>query len=97
VGEGLGLKYNGDFLMDEYDRGMDPEVKRYFRKIMNSFSYGLLWMLFTMTTGLYFDLASIHNGIAWYNIVFYAIALTTFLGLVFYLYRVWSGKVDRES
>jgi NADH:ubiquinone oxidoreductase subunit 3 (subunit A) len=82
--------------MDEFDRGMDPEVKRYFRKIMNSFSVGLLWMLFTVTTGLYFDLAIVHNGIEWYNIVFYAIALITFLGLVYYLYRVWSGKADHE-
>lgn len=80
--------------MDEYEHGMDPEVKRYFRKIMNSFSWGLLWLLFTATTGLYFDLAVVHGRIDWYNIVFYVIAFITFVALIYYLYRVWSNKKE---
>jgi hypothetical protein len=75
--------------MDEYDRGMDPEIKRFFKKIINSFSIGLLWLLSMFTAGLFFDLGITHNGIKWYNIVFYIIAILSFIGLLFYFYRVW--------
>lgn len=79
-------------MMDEYDRGMDPEVKRYFRKIINSFSVGLLWLLSISTAGLFFDLAITGEGIKWYNIIFYAVALISFAGLIFYYYKVWGRK-----
>jgi len=75
--------------MDEYDRGMDPEIKRFFKKIINSFSIGLLWLLSMFTAGLFFDLGITHNGIKWYNIVFYIIAILSFIGLLFYFYRIW--------
>ena len=78
--------------MDEYNRGMDPEVKRYFRKIMNSFSVGIMWLLSMATAGLFFDLGIARNGIKWYNIVFYGIVLVSFMGLIYYYYKTWSKK-----
>lgn len=83
--------------MDEYDRGMDPEVKRYFKKIMNSFSFGLLWMISVATAGLYFDLGFARDGIKWYNIVFYAIAVTSFIGLIYYYHRLWGSNEKNHS
>ena len=56
--------------MDEYNSGMDPEVKRYFRKIINSFSAGLLWLVVIATAGIFFRLGEMGHGIHWYNIVF---------------------------
>ena len=78
--------------MDEYNRGMDPEIKRYFRKIMNSFSLALLWLLSITTVGLFFNLGIVHRGIQWYNIVFYVFAAASFVGLMRYYYRVWNEK-----
>jgi hypothetical protein len=76
--------------MDEYESGgMDPEVKRYFKKIMNSFSVGLSWMLSIATTGLFFGLGIINDAWKWYNIIFYFIALISLLALLYYLYKVW--------
>ena len=83
--------------MDEYSSGMDPQVKRYFRKIINSFSVGLMWLLSVATAGLFFDLGIAREGLQWYNIVFYAIALSTFIALVFYLYRVWTDREEKET
>lgn len=80
--------------MDEYNSGMDPEVKKYFRKIINSFSVGLLWMLTAATAGLYFKLGPLHDGVRWYNVLFYVLLAASFGGLLFYLYRVWSKKND---
>ena len=80
--------------MDEYNTGMDPEVKKYFRKIMNSFSVGLIWMMTIATAGLFFRLGEIRNGIKWYNIFFYALFLLSFLALIFYFYKVWNKKKE---
>jgi len=76
-------------MMDEYNRGMDPEVKRYFRKIINSFTYGLLWMLSFVTAGLFFGLASVKDGLRWDGIVFYLFALASFSALIYYYVRLW--------
>ena len=77
--------------MDEYNSGMDPEVKRYFRKIIKSFVVGLLWMMTVATTGLYFNLAVINNSMQWYNLLFYALAFISFVVLLFYFYKIWSS------
>jgi hypothetical protein len=68
---------------------MDPEVLKYFKKIMNSFSVGLLWMLAVSWAGLGFRLAIIDGAIAWYNIVFYALSFFSFALLIWFYYRVW--------
>lgn len=78
--------------MDEYNSGMDSEIKRYFRKIINSFSYSLLWLLTIATAGLFFDLGIIHQGIRWYNIVFYIIFMLSLSWLIYYLYKVWGER-----
>jgi len=74
---------------DEENMGMDPEVKRYFRKIVSSFSLGLLWMLVSSTAGFYFDLAIIHEKVRWYNLVFYTYFIVSFFSYLWYLYKTW--------
>jgi len=53
---------------------------------------GMMWLLSIATTGLFFDLGIVREGIRWYNIVFYLIALVSFMALIYYYYRVWSSK-----
>ena len=71
------------------ETGMDPELKKYFRKIINSFSLGFLWILCMSTAGLYFKLALISGNIQWYNIIFYLFLIASFAGLLWYYYKVW--------
>lgn len=78
--------------MDEYNTGMDPEVKRYFQKIMKSFGAGLLWLMFMMTLGLYFRLGYFINGLDWYNGIFYFTFFVTLVLLLRYLLKVWRKK-----
>lgn len=75
--------------MDEYSRGMDPELKKHFRKIMSSFSVGLLWLLVTVTAGLFFGLAIVKNGLHWYNIGFYIFFVVTLFALIWFYYKQW--------
>ncbi|HWJ91652.1 MAG TPA: hypothetical protein VNR87_11110 [Flavisolibacter sp.] len=76
--------------MHEFDSGgIDPDTKKYFRKIMNSFSFGLLWLLSVSTAGLFLQLGVVRNGMRWYNILFYFLFLLSFALLLRYFYRVW--------
>jgi TRAP-type C4-dicarboxylate transport system permease small subunit len=79
--------------MDEYNSGMDPEVRRYFKKIMNSFSFGLMWLLTMATAGIYFELGFVRDGFKWYNIIFYSLCLVSFIFLIRYLYKTWKDKI----
>ena len=67
------------------------DVKRYFRKIMNSFALGLLWMLTAATTGLYFKLAYVADGVRWPNAVFYALFVSSFAALLWFFYKTWKA------
>ena len=80
--------------MDEYNSGMDPEVKRYFRKILNSFSVGLLWLLSFATAGLFFRLGIISDGFQWYHALFYVLLGASFILLIRYYYKLWNKKPD---
>ena len=74
---------------DESNMGIDPEVKRYFKKIINSFSLFLLWMLAVSTAGFYYDLASFHGHVAWYNLTFYVVSFLLLLLFLRFLYKTW--------
>ena len=75
--------------MDEYNTGMDPELKKYFRKILNSFSVGALWLIVIATLGMFFQLAIVKGTVKWYNIIFYLILFSSLLMLIRYYYKVW--------
>ena len=75
--------------MDEYNTGMDPEVRKYFRKILNSFSVGALWLISIATLGIFFQLAIIKETIKWHNVLFYLILLSSLLLLIRYYYKSW--------
>lgn len=78
--------------MDEYNTGMDPEVKIYFRKIMKSFGLGLIWLLVMATLGLYFRLGYAPYGLDWYNGPFYVFFLITLVFVVRTFVNVWQKK-----
>lgn len=76
------------------ERGWDPEIKRFFVKLINSISLGLLWLLTGLTAGLYYGLA-FKGGIA--GILFYVIMLLL-LGLyIRKMIRTWQpGKIPND-
>jgi len=69
--------------------GMDPEVKHYFRKIISSFSVGLMWMLTMGTAAFYFELALIEGKLRWYNYLFYAGFIISLIWLIRFYYKMW--------
>jgi Kef-type K+ transport system membrane component KefB len=75
--------------MDEKDHGMDPLLKKYFRMIIRSLSYGLLWMIFFISVGLNFDLLVPRGKASWQNWTFYGLSFLSFLALLRFYIRIW--------
>lgn len=71
------------------EQGWDPEVRKFFHKIISSFSFGLLWMMSAVTAGLYYGLAYRKDVPVIAVILFYVFAVFTLLLLLRYYYRIW--------
>jgi hypothetical protein len=75
--------------------GMDPEVTKYFKKIINSLFAGLMWLFINITAGIYFELAYSDRYSSFVHILFFVgFALSTLL-LLWYLYKVWNNYHPR--
>jgi hypothetical protein len=84
--------------MDEYDRGFDPELRRYLKRVLNSIFVGMFWILAMMFLGIYFGWAIVYGGKPdLYNLVFYMLFTASLAWLIWYYYRLWKkDKVDQE-
>jgi uncharacterized membrane protein YedE/YeeE len=71
------------------EQGWDPEVKKFFQKIISSISFGLLWMMGTVMAGLYYRLAYRSDVPVIAVILFYVVAVSTLILLLRYYYRLW--------
>jgi hypothetical protein len=71
------------------ESGWDPDVKRYFRKILNTISYGLIWMMSAVAAGLYFKLAIPGERPLYAVVIFYIVLVITFFFLLRYFYSTW--------
>jgi len=69
--------------------GMDPEVAKYFKKILNSIFAGLMWMFTNITAGIYFELAYSNSYPVYVHFLFYTFLVISLGLLLWYLYRVW--------
>jgi hypothetical protein len=71
------------------EQGWDPEIKKYFLKILYTISYGLLWLMSMATAGIYFELGWPGQRPLYAVILFYVVAATAFILLLRYYYRIW--------
>ena len=71
------------------EQGWDPEVKKYFKKVLNSIFTGLLWLMSMVTLGFYFQLAYTNGKPLIYTILFYVLLAGSLAWLLFYFYRTW--------
>ena len=69
------------------EQGWDPELIKYFRKILNTIAFGILWLMATLIAGFYFGLA--FHPIILYRVLCYAGVSISLLLLIRYFYRIW--------
>ncbi len=76
---------------------MEPGVKQYLIRILNTLALGLLWMAVNSTLGIMYDFAFVHEHVTTGNILFFiwfAISLTAYL---WWVIRTWSKPIDFEK
>jgi hypothetical protein len=71
------------------EQGWDPEVKKYFRKILFSVALGLIWMTACATAGIYYELGYSSGKPAVYTILFYVGMAISLLLLIRWYYNTW--------
>ncbi|MCC7401915.1 MAG: hypothetical protein IT214_10575 [Chitinophagaceae bacterium] len=71
------------------EKGIDPRLRKQFKKILLSYFFGTLWLMTNVMAGVYFKLA-IRGAVPLYaNILFYAFLIITLLLLLRFLYKTW--------
>jgi hypothetical protein len=71
------------------ERGWDPEVKKYFRKVFYSVAIGLGWMMACVTAGIYFHLGYWNSNPLIYPLLFYSLMIISLALLLRWYYRTW--------
>lgn len=71
------------------ERGWDPEVKKYLKKVIQTISWGLLWLMAAVTAGIYFELGYTSGKPVIGTILFYAGLVISLFLLIRYLYKLW--------
>lgn len=74
------------------EQGWDPDVKKFLRKVLNSISMSLLWLMASATGGIYYELGYSAGKPVIYTILFYTAMLISLLLLIRYLYNTWKKE-----
>ncbi len=74
------------------ERGWEPDVKKYLRKVLGTVSWGLLWLMSCATAGIYFELGYNSGKPVIYTILFYVAMLVTLFLLIRFLYNTWKQE-----
>ncbi len=76
---------------------MEPGVRTYLIRIVNTLSLGLLWMVVNSTLGIMYAFAFVDKQISIGNIIFYIWFLVSLVVYLIWVYRVWSKPIDFEE
>lgn len=76
---------------------MEPGVKQYLVRILNTLALGLLWMAINSTLGIMYDLAFVHERVTTGNIIFYIWFVISLVAYLWWVIHVWSKPIDFEK
>ena len=71
---------------------LEPEVKDFLKKIIQSVFVGLLWMFANMIMGIFMGWLFISERIRAVNIIFYIFFAASSVVMVLFYYRTWKKK-----
>lgn len=73
---------------------MEPEVRAYLIRIVNTISMSLLWMIINTTAGIKFGYAYWGNNFSTGNTLFYIWLTISFIAIIWYMKRLWSKPLN---
>lgn len=71
---------------------MEKEVKDFFKRIIQTISLGLLWLLINATAGIMYGHMFIDKKPTLGNIIFYCWLILSFILILRYYIKLWSKK-----
>ncbi|HMG81971.1 MAG TPA: hypothetical protein VK559_02970 [Ferruginibacter sp.] len=72
---------------------MEPDVKEFLVRIMQTISMSVVWLLVNMTLGIYFNFAFFDTMPSIWNYLFYLWFIISFGLLLYYFHTKWKGKL----
>ena len=76
---------------------MEPGIRKYLLRIVNTLSLGLLWLAINSTAGIMYDYAFVHETITMGNVFFYLWFLISLAAYLWYVIRIWSKPIDFQE
>lgn len=73
---------------------MEPGVKEYLLRILNTISIVGICLILNITAGLRYELAVINEHIQWQNIAFYIFFLVSIIATTIYIIKLWKKPLD---
>ena len=76
---------------------MEPGIKEYLTRIINTLAVGLLWMAINTSFGIMYDYAFVHEQVMPGNIFFYVWFIASLVGFLWWVIRLWKKPIDFEK
>jgi hypothetical protein len=78
--------------------GIEPEVKDFLKRVLQTVSMGMLFLIVHMTFGLYLNWGFFEEQMTMGNLIYYIFFVGSLLGLLYYYYRMWkSHLIDKKN
>ncbi len=73
---------------------MEPGVKEYLVRILNTISIVGLCLMLNITAGIKYELAFVEDKLHWQNIAFYIFFFVSIIAMILYMIKTWSKPLD---
>jgi phosphatidylglycerophosphate synthase len=73
---------------------MEPGVKEYLVRILNTISIVGLCLMLNITAGIKYELAFVEEKLKWQNIAFYIFFLVSIISMILYMIKIWRKPLD---
>jgi ABC-type spermidine/putrescine transport system permease subunit II len=71
---------------------IEPETRKYLKKVLNTLFIGLFWMFANVIFGIFLEYGFVQGAFTLKNIIYYSVALTTLVWLISYFIKLWGSK-----
>lgn len=76
---------------------MEPVVKEYLLRIVNTIAMAGLCLMLNIIAGIKYELAFIEDKLQWKNVAFYLFLLISLTALVLYIIKIWRKPLNFEE
>jgi hypothetical protein len=76
---------------------LEPGVREYLTRILNTLSVGLFWLAINSTAGIMFGHAFFQDHISTGNVIFYVWFLLSLAAFLWWVISLWSKPIDYDA